>query len=77
MVVPQPASEAENSTVVIQPRVPGLQIAYAIDSDRTIAYIPTTAFDRWKMSVDDIHEIALANLIKKKRSDQRARSGRR
>ena len=29
-----------SSTVVAQPLVPGLQVAYAIDSDRTIAYIP-------------------------------------
>ena len=71
MVVPETkakSSEADAASVVTQPLVPGLQVAYAIDSDRTIAYIPRAAFKRWKLSVDELHEIAIENLVKRSES---------
>jgi hypothetical protein len=51
------------NTMVSQPLVAGLHVVYAIDSDRTIAYIPRAHFDAWKISVDELHETAIANLV--------------
>jgi hypothetical protein len=48
---------------VSQAFVEGLSIAYAIDSDRTIAYIPQGQFESWTISLDELHETALANLV--------------
>ena len=48
---------------VSQPLVDGLRVAYAIDSDRTIAYILRSQFDEWEISTDDLHSAALDNLV--------------
>jgi hypothetical protein len=45
-----------------QPMVPGLVIAYAVDNDRTIAYVSETRFKQWGISADELHELALTNL---------------
>lgn len=62
MVLPVPAI---NDVMVSQTIVDGLSVAYAIDNDRTIAYIPKAHFDTWDISIDDLHEIALKNLMAK------------
>jgi len=62
MILPEEAGEAHADTVS-QPLVEGLRIAYAIDSDRTIAYIPQVQFKEWNISIDELHEVALNNLI--------------
>lgn len=49
--------------IVTQPLVEGLHIAYAIDSDRTIAYIPQAHFEQWKVTEEEIHEAAMENLV--------------
>ena len=46
-----------------EPLVPGVRVAYAIDSDRTIAYIPQPQFKAWNVSLDDVHAAAMENLI--------------
>jgi hypothetical protein len=51
--------------VVSQPLVEGLYVAYAIDSDRTIAYIPQAHFDTWGVTLDDLHEAAMENLVRR------------
>jgi len=40
-----------------------LLIAYAVDNDRTIAYIPRKHFETWSITEDQLHEQALNNLI--------------
>jgi uncharacterized protein YtpQ (UPF0354 family) len=65
MVLSSASSEVDTSGLVTQPLVEPLFIAYAIDSDRTISYIPKAMFDSWKVSIEDVHEIALQNLILK------------
>jgi hypothetical protein len=45
-----------------RPLVPGLAIAYAVDNDRTIAYVSGKRFEQWEISPDDLHELALTNL---------------
>ena len=49
--------------VVAQPLVEGLLVAYAIDNDRTIAYIPRARFDAWGISLEDLHKTAIDNLV--------------
>jgi hypothetical protein len=48
---------------VTQPLIEGLHVAYAIDSDRTIAYLPQAHFESWGISQDDLHEAAIENLV--------------
>lgn len=63
-----PENSAAHDGVVSESLVEGLQIAYAIDNDRTIAYIPQGHFEKWDVSLDDLHTAALENLIR--RSEQ-------
>lgn len=65
MVLP---AAAVSEVMVSQPIVEGLSVAYAIDNDRTIAYIPKSHFESWKITTDDLHEIALKNLLAKSES---------
>jgi uncharacterized protein YtpQ (UPF0354 family) len=66
MVLPENSSAHDG--VVSEPLVEGLRIGYAIDNDRTIAYIPQSHFAGWGISEDDLHEVAIDNLVK--RSEQ-------
>jgi hypothetical protein len=54
--------------IVTQPLVDGLTVGYAIDSDRTIAYILEPHFATWGISRDDLHEAAINNLVKRSES---------
>jgi uncharacterized protein YtpQ (UPF0354 family) len=62
MLLPESAQGASEH-VVWQPLVAGLRVAYAIDSDRTIAYIPRAHFEQWNITCDDLHDVAIENLI--------------
>ncbi|MDB5172895.1 MAG: hypothetical protein JWN51_1668 [Phycisphaerales bacterium] len=62
MVLPEDAGPAHRETVS-QSLIEGLRIAYAIDSDRTIAYIPQSQFEAWNVTEDDLHDVALENLV--------------
>jgi len=63
MILPEEASRAQGTFT--RPLVPGLVIAYAVDSDRTIAYISEARFAEWKISADELHELALNNLSRR------------
>ncbi len=67
MVLPAEAAQhyvgTVNSTLV-----DGLMVAYAIDQDRTISYIPQERFVDWKMPVEELHELAINNLIARSES---------
>jgi len=45
-----------------QQLIDGLSVAYALDSDRTIAYLTPERAREWNVTVDDLHDIALENL---------------
>jgi uncharacterized protein YtpQ (UPF0354 family) len=62
MLLPESA-EAAYQHIVWAPLVAGLRLAYAIDSDRTIAYIPKAHFEQWNVTMDDLHETAIENLV--------------
>jgi uncharacterized protein YtpQ (UPF0354 family) len=61
-----PGSPSDKPTEGIsQVLVDGLQVAYAIDGDRTISYITRQQFESWNITLDELHEIALANLVQR------------
>ena len=62
MILAEKDAAAHRSTVT-QQLIEGLRVAYAIDSDRTIAYIPEAQFEQWGVSRDDLHDAAIANLV--------------
>ena len=62
------AGEAPSPGVVSQPLVEGLMIAYAIDNDRTIAYISRARFQQWGISMEELHQRAIENLISRSES---------
>jgi hypothetical protein len=49
--------------IVNQPLVAGLRVGYAVDAEKTISYVSTPALDRWQVSIDDLHQIAVNNLV--------------
>jgi hypothetical protein len=65
MVLSATTTELKTDAMVTQPLIEGLIVAYALDSDRTISYIPRALFEEWKMSIDDLHEVAIKNLVAK------------
>ena len=65
MVLSATTTELKTDAMVTQPLIDGLIVAYALDSDRTISYIPRVLFEEWKMSIDDLHEVAIKNLVAK------------
>jgi hypothetical protein len=60
--------EGDHRTMITEPLIEGLSIAYAIDSDRTIAYIPEQQFSDWGVDRETLHETALDNLVKRSES---------
>jgi uncharacterized protein YtpQ (UPF0354 family) len=65
MVLASATTELKTDAMVTQPLIDGLIVAYALDSDRTISYIPRHLFEDWKMSIDDLHDVAIKNLVAK------------
>jgi uncharacterized protein YtpQ (UPF0354 family) len=55
--------DPQTSLMVTQPLVSGLNVGYVVDSDRSFWYIPQAAFNSWGISIDDLHNRALANLV--------------
>jgi hypothetical protein len=68
MIVPDDADP--NHMSVIQPLVDGLAVTYGIDNDRTIAHITLKRLKRWKTTVEELHDAALANLSQKSQAIQ-------
>jgi hypothetical protein len=62
------AGVAPSPGVISQPLVPGLMIAYAIDNDRTIAYISRVRFEQWGITLDQLHQTAIDNLVNRSES---------
>ena len=68
MIVTDKEVEGRHHQTLTQPLVAGLHVAYAIDSDRSIAYIPHPQFAAWGVSRDDVHEVAISNLVARSES---------
>jgi uncharacterized protein YtpQ (UPF0354 family) len=54
--------------LVTQPLVAGLMVAYAIDNDRTIAYISRNRFEQWGVPIETLHQTAIDNLVARSES---------
>jgi len=66
MVLAESATDKEGA-MVSQVLLPGLRVVYALDNDRTIAYIPQQVFNAWGITLEDLHQTALDNLIERSR----------
>lgn len=64
MILPASAASAYAGTVT-NSFVEGLLLAYAIDHEQTISYIPQARFAEWPITLDELHELALQNLVTK------------
>jgi uncharacterized protein YtpQ (UPF0354 family) len=62
MVLGSAVADVSGPAMVSQPLVAELLVAYAIDQDRTISYIPKRIFEAWDLSIDELHAQALQNL---------------
>ena len=62
MIISGSADDAP-SGVITQTLIEGLLVAYAIDNDRTIAYIPQARFEAWQTTLEDLHKTAIDNLV--------------
>jgi hypothetical protein len=67
MVLPGIAADQYKGTVNTV-LVDGLLVAYAIDQDRTISYIPLERFKDWNISLEDLHQLAIDNLVARSES---------
>ena len=63
LVLSSEASHSRGPAVVTQPLINGLIIAYAIDSDRTISYLGRPHFASWNITLEELHETAMQNLV--------------
>jgi hypothetical protein len=63
LVSAPPEVSSPQASIVYQPLVGDLSIAYVIDSDRAMSYIPSAALERWQVDIDQLHEKAIENLI--------------
>ena len=70
LLVASELAELRSAKIVTQPLVEGLAVTYVLDGDRTIAYVPVDAMARWGMDADDLHELALANLVRQSQTIQ-------
>jgi Protein of unknown function (DUF1444) len=57
-----PEAGAASAAAFHRPLTPGLVIAYAVDYDRTIAYVPARRFMQWGVNAEQTHDLALSNL---------------
>jgi len=53
---------AANKGLLGQELIDGLAVAYVLDGDRTIVYIPSNQLERWGVDLDTVHEKAIENL---------------
>jgi uncharacterized protein YtpQ (UPF0354 family) len=65
VLVTSDAFAAANGSMIGQGVLEGLFVAYVIDGDRTISHIPAVQFAKWGVSIDDLHDKAIENLVAK------------
>ncbi len=68
MILTDHQADLNQGQMTGQPLVGPLQVVYAVDSDRTIAYIPKAVFSKWGIDLDQLHELAVANLVARSQS---------
>jgi hypothetical protein len=68
LVLSSEGAQARGPSVVTQPLIEGLIVAYAIDSDRTISYLGKSHFAQWNITLDELHDTAINNLVSRSES---------
>jgi uncharacterized protein YtpQ (UPF0354 family) len=63
MVLSAAPRDRSGPAMVTQQLVDGLTVGYAVDSEHTIAYIPKVTFESWNITIDQLHETSIANLV--------------
>jgi hypothetical protein len=63
MIASAELADLRASNVVTQPLVQGLAVTYVLDGDRTIAYLPGEVLEKWSLTIDELHDVALQNLV--------------
>ncbi|MGF1633951.1 MAG: DUF1444 family protein [Phycisphaerae bacterium] len=63
MILSRDDDEVRDSRLVSQVILPGVRVGYVIDGDRTIAYLPADTLGKWNMDMDQLHELAVQNLV--------------
>lgn len=59
------AFDSRGGAMVGQPVIEGLFVAYVIDGDRTLLHIPEPQFAKWDVTLEELHERAIENLVAK------------
>ncbi len=70
IIVSSDLADLRASSIINQPVVEGLSVTYVLDSDRTFAYVPVEELKRWNKTLDELHEVALNNLIARSQAIQ-------
>ena len=65
MILSRVVSDEQRRSMVMQPLVGDLEVAYALDNDRTITYILRRQFEEWQIDLDTLHETAINNLVER------------
>lgn len=68
MIISRRSDEGDDLGLLAQPLVADLWLTYVIDGDRTIAYLPETVLLNWDVTQEDIHELAVGNLVRRSES---------
>ncbi|HEY8748650.1 MAG TPA: DUF1444 family protein [Tepidisphaeraceae bacterium] len=63
MVLSDQLADTVHRDTLTESVVPGLRVAYAIDSDRSIAYIPKALVNQWGVTPEELHDTAIENLV--------------
>src|SRR4051812_42945430 len=63
VVLREGSSDIDTPAMVTQPFISGLVTAYAVDSQRSLWYISQATMDKWKVTIDDLHDKSLENLV--------------
>ncbi|MGC4033081.1 MAG: DUF1444 family protein [Tepidisphaeraceae bacterium] len=70
LLVASDVEELKKSKIVTQCVVDKLAVTYVLDGDRTIAYMPNDVLDRWGIDVDELHDLAIGNLVQRSQAIQ-------
>lgn len=63
MLLSKGPRDVAGMAMVSQQVLEDLKVAYVLDSDRTVAYVPRKVFESWKITLEELHETAINNLV--------------
>ena len=68
MLLSKGPRDVAGMAMVSQQVLEDLKVAYVLDSDRTVAYVPKKVFEGWNVTLEQLHQTAIDNLVS--RSDE-------